>query len=152
MVVGALVQVARHGKGKDRFEVRRPLDGRLQLGHREVADADHADVSVAPRLSRDPLHEVMHVLAFLGVEEVERALGAAGAAQVGDDVHVTARHPEVRPAGLDEPRRGAEVLHLPRVWRGGQQRREAAVGIGSVNVGQKRCAVPHGDRDVDVGA
>ena len=59
LVGGALVQVSRHGDGEDRLEMWWPLDGRLQLGHREVTDADHADVAVTPRLRGGPLDEVV---------------------------------------------------------------------------------------------
>ena len=54
-----LVEVGGDRHREDRPQVRRPLDGRLELGHGEVADADHPDVAVAPRLRGRPLDEVV---------------------------------------------------------------------------------------------
>jgi hypothetical protein len=133
--------------GKDRLEMRRLFDGGFQLRHREVTDAEHADVAVAPRLRRHPLDQVVHVTAFLRIEETERPSGASGAAQVGDHMHVAAGHPEVGGSGLDESGRSAEVLYLAGIRRRGEQRGEAAVGIRAMQVGHQGGAVPHCDRD-----
>ena len=57
----------------DRFEVRRPLDGGFYLRPGEIGDSDHADVSVGPWLDGRPLDKVVHVAAFLAVEEAERS-------------------------------------------------------------------------------
>src|SRR5580700_10633286 len=40
--------------GKDRLELRRPLARQMELLRRKGADADHADIAVAPGLLRDP--------------------------------------------------------------------------------------------------
>ena len=124
------------------------LGGRLELGHREVADADHADVAVGPRLRGRPLHEVVQVFALGLVEERERPARPAGAAQVRDDVHVAARHEEVARAGLDEPHRRAEVLDLAGIRRCGDEHRERAGTVGPVDVGEQAGAVARHDRDV----
>lgn len=49
VVVGRFVQVGGDCHREDRTQVRRLLDGGLELGHGEVADADHPDVAVRPR-------------------------------------------------------------------------------------------------------
>ena len=72
MVHHRLIEVGGDSHGEDRPQVRRTLHRCLQLSHREVADADHPDVSVAPRLRRCPLDEIVQVTTFLGVEEPER--------------------------------------------------------------------------------
>ena len=71
------------------------LDGRFELGHGEVADADHPDSAVRPWLGRRPLDEVEQVPTFLGIVEPEVPPGSACATQVGDDVDITSGHEEV---------------------------------------------------------
>jgi YebC/PmpR family DNA-binding regulatory protein len=146
---GRVVQVGRRRHREDRLQVRWTLDRSLQLGHREVADADHADVAVAPGLRSRPLHEVVHVAAFLRIEEAEGTAGTAGPADVGDHMDVAAGHPEIGGARLDEARGGAEVLHLPGVRRCGDQRGELAPGVRVVHVGQQSGVVAHGYALVD---
>lgn len=72
-MIGGLVQIDGGLKREDGLQVRRLLDGRFELGHRKIADAEHADVAIRPRLSRGPLDQVVHVATFLGVEEPEGA-------------------------------------------------------------------------------
>jgi hypothetical protein len=71
----------------------------------EVGDADHADVAVAPRLLRDPFHQVVDVLALAVAAEIvvadELALGAATAAHVGDNVAVAVADHGADVAGFD---------------------------------------------------
>ncbi len=150
VVDGGLVEVGGDGDREDRLQVRRPLDRGLELGHGEVADADHADVAVAPRLGGRPFDEVVHVPPLLPIEEAEHAARSAGAAQVGDDVHVAARDEEVAGAGLDEAHRRAEVLDLTRIGRGRDQRGIAAGRRGAVDVRQQRNSVAQADGHVIV--
>ena len=110
-----LVEIEGAGNRHDRLEMRRPLDGGLHLGAREVADADHSDIAIGPGLGGGPLDQVVHIMALLAVEEAERAARSAGAAAVGNHVDVAARHEEITRTGLDEPERRAQVLDLPGI-------------------------------------
>src|ERR1700689_2269677 len=47
--------------GKDRLELRRPLARKMELLRRKGANADHADIAVAPGLSRDPLDDIVAI-------------------------------------------------------------------------------------------
>ena len=76
---------------------------RLFLGHRkllgaEAGNADHADVTVAPRLRRDPFDQVVAVPFARAA-----AFGLADAARRADDMHVTARDEKFGVAGLHRP-------------------------------------------------
>ena len=88
--------------GEDRLEKRRLLARGMELLRRERADADHADIAVAPGLLRDPFDHVVAVpfarTAVAGFEE---------AARRSDHVHVTARYKEFGIARLRvaEPQR-----------------------------------------------
>ena len=90
---------------EDRLEVRRRLGRAHHLHGGEIGDADHADVAVAPGLLRHPLHEIVDVLALAMAAEVvvadELAVGAAGAAHVGDHMGVAAIDHGADVAGLD---------------------------------------------------
>jgi hypothetical protein len=90
----------------------------------------------------------VHVAALDAVKEGELAAGLAGAADVRDDVHVAARDEEVGRARFDEPHRSADVLDLAGVARGGDQCREAPVGVRGMDVGQQVGAVAHGNDHV----
>jgi hypothetical protein len=151
VVVCRVVQVGGDGDGEDGFEVRRLFHRGFQLGHREVADADHAHRAVAPGLGGGPLHDVVQVAPLLPVEEPEGAIRATGGPQVHDDLNVAARYEEIARPGLDETQGGAEVLDLTGVGGGGDQGREAALPVRSVHVGEQPGPVPHADLDVLVG-
>ncbi len=147
-----VVQVRRHREREDRTQMLGLLDGRLELGHREVADPQHSDVAITPGLRRRPLDEIVSVMTFLLVEEPERPTGTAGAPQVRDHMHVAARHPEVCGTCFDEAHRRAKVLDLARIRRRRNQDRVPAVIIGAVHVSQEHGAIAHRDRDVLVAA
>ena len=65
-------------------------------------------------------------------------------------MHVAPRYEEVARADLDEAHRRTEILDLSRVRRGGDQRREPAVAVGTMHVGKEPDAVPHRYRNVVV--
>ncbi|MDM0108041.1 hypothetical protein QTH97_24040 [Variovorax sp. J22R24] len=71
--------------------------------------------AVGPRLRPRPFDTVVHAAALLPVHEAEDALRTAGATQVGNHVHVAARHEEVAGAGFDEAQRRSQVLDLARI-------------------------------------
>src|SRR5580704_15364988 len=73
--------------GKDRLELRRPLARQMELLRRKGADADHADIAVAPGLLRDPLDGVV------AVPLTRTAItGFKIAARRTDHVHIAARN------------------------------------------------------------
>ncbi len=143
MVCRRLVKVVRTGDRHDRFQMWRLLDRGLHLGAREIADADHADVAIRPRLGGGPLDQVVHVLAFLAIEETKGATRSARAATVGNDVDVTSWHEEIAGTGFDETSGRAEVLHLARIGRGRYQHGVAARFRGTMDVGKQVDAITH---------
>ncbi len=145
---GSLVEVSGRRHWEDSLQMRWPLHGRLQLRHGEVADADHPHVAVTPGLRGRPLHQIVHVAAFGGVEEPEGTPRTPGTTHVRDHVDIAPRHPEIGDAGLDEPHRGTEILDLPRIRRGGDQGGKTALRIGPVHIGQQHGAIPHRDRNI----
>ena len=52
-----LEDVVGDGDREYRLQMRRPLDRGGELGHGEIADAEHADVAVAPWLCGGPFDE-----------------------------------------------------------------------------------------------
>jgi hypothetical protein len=121
---GVAVEVARGVVRKDRLQVRGLLLGGEELRAAHVGDAAHADVAVAPGLLGNPLDGVVEVLLLLIAEEVVVALGIVAAADVHDDVRVTARHPELGDAALVLAERDHAALELARVDRARHQRGE----------------------------
>ncbi len=88
--------------GKNRLELRRLLARQVKLLGGECADADHADIAVAPGLLRDPRDDVVAVpFARAAVTGFEIA------ARRADHVHVAARNEELGVAGFGvaEPQR-----------------------------------------------
>ena len=151
MVPDRVIEVVGREQRRDRLEMRRLHRRSRELSHREVADAEHADIAVAPRLGGDPFDEVVKILPLLAVEQGPRAAGAAGAAGVDDKVDVAARNEEVGRAGLYEAERSADVLNLARIRGEGDERRKGAVGVRLEEIGEQRRPVAHGDADI-VGA
>src|ERR1700744_6040783 len=96
------IEIECSGDGHDGSKVRRPFHGSFHLRSREVADANHADVTVGPGLLRGPLDEAMHVVTLRGVKETEGSSRASGSAAVGDDVDIASRHEEVAGTGFDK--------------------------------------------------
>ena len=163
-VVRRLVEVVVTAADEDRLQVRRPLGGGVDLHRREVGDADHADVAVAPRLGRDPLDEVVGVLAerhAAGVVVADHlAAGGARAAQVGDDVGVVLLDDAGDVAGLEAAvpqRAGATLrrqlqrlrLEVLAVGAHGDERGPRLVLGAAVHVDGEGDPVAH--RHVDVG-
>ncbi len=162
-VVRGLVEVVVAAADEDGLEGRRAL-GRGQYLHRaEVGDADHADVAVAPGLGRDPLDEVVGVLAqrdAAGVVVADvLALGRAGAPQVADDVDVALLDDARDVAGLDAAvphgagptlRRGGqrEGLEFLAVRAQGHESGPGGVAEAAVGVGREGDAVAHRDTEV----
>ena len=80
------VGVVEHRERRDRGEVRRARLRDEQLRDAGIRDADHADLAVRdPRLRGDGLDHVVAVERLQGLEVVQRAAGAAGAAEVHAD-------------------------------------------------------------------
>ena len=90
-VQGAAPRVVDDRDRRDRVEVRWRGPGHEELTDPGVGDADHADVTVGPRLGRDGFDRVVAVERLQVLEEVERAARAATPADVDADPRVTAR-------------------------------------------------------------
>src|SRR6185312_15624537 len=86
--------------GEDSLEFWRLLARGVKLLGSERADADHADIAVAPRLLRDPFD---HVVAIPFARAA--VAGFEIAARRADHMHKTARDEELRVArfGVTEP-------------------------------------------------
>jgi len=97
-----------------------------------------------------PSDQVVHVAALLAVAKAEHAARSAGAAAIGDDMHVAARHEEIALPCLDDAQRRTGILDLPRVRRGGDEHRIAARLRWAQHVRQQADAVAHQHRDVIV--
>ena len=69
VVPDRVVEVVGRQQRRDRLEMRRLRRRRRELSHGEVADAEHADIAVAPGLGRDPFDEVVKILPLLPVEQ-----------------------------------------------------------------------------------
>ena len=85
---------------KDGLQKRRLLARGVKLLRRESADADHADIAVAPWLARDPFDHIVAVpFARAAVPRFEEA------ARRSDHMHVAARNEEFGIArfGMTEP-------------------------------------------------
>src|SRR2546423_2596455 len=65
--------------------MRWPLLGNEQLGDAGIRLADHAHLAVGPRLTGDPLDDVVAIGRLDGLEEVPDAARASGAAQAYAD-------------------------------------------------------------------
>src|SRR5580704_16650977 len=136
MVRSRLIEVECAGDWHDRFEMRRPLHGGFHLRSSKVTDADHPYIAVRPWLWRRPLHQVVHVPAFLTVKKAKGAAGTARTSAVRDDVHITARHEEVGRARFNKTCRRTKVLNLSRIRRSGNQYRISARFSWTVHVCQ----------------
>jgi hypothetical protein len=101
--------------------MRRSFNGSLHLRSGEIADANHADVAIRPRLSRGPLNEVVHIAAFLPVKKPKGPAGTTGAPAIRDYVDVTTRDEEIGGASFNEAGWCTEILNLSRIGRGGNQ-------------------------------
>ena len=129
---------------KNRLQVRRLLFGREKLRAPHVGYAAHADVAVAPRLLADPFDDVVQVLLLLGAEQIVDALGIIAAAHVGDDMRITARHPEFGDAGFVLAQRDYAPLQLTRVDGSRHQRRKLhACGMRPDNISRQAHTVAH---------
>src|SRR5580698_7581153 len=115
------IEVICTSDGHDGFEMRRPFNGSLHLCTGEIANPNHADIAVRPRLLRGPLDKVVHVATFLSIKEAEGPARATGAPTVGNDVNVTSWDEEITGSRFNEARRRTKVLNLPRIGRGGNQ-------------------------------
>src|ERR1700712_129452 len=135
VVPGDVVDTFVRSDGKDGLQTRWAGCGRSDLGHGEVADAEHSYAAVAPRLGGSPFDEVVHVVALLGVEEPPGACGATGASSVRDDVDIAAG------ACLDHAQWCPGVLNLARVGRERDEGRESPLVVGSVDVSHEDRAV-----------
>ncbi len=134
------VRVTHRQDREDRLQVRRALRGGEDLGDREVGDAVHADLAVAPRLERRPLDELVAVALLSRAEVVPRAAGAAGATDVDDHMHVAALHEVVVRTSDDA---AAAVVRGDR-----DDDREASGRVGTMNERVQDDAVRHRDRNV----
>ena len=111
------VEVGRALPGRNAGQVGRAGRSDAPLVHGHAGVARHAHSAVGPGLGRDPLHEVVAVLAILVREHVNRALGVARATHVhvGHDVALVA--PEERIGRLElgalGDRRGGHAHDLP---------------------------------------
>src|ERR1700722_6738584 len=143
MVRGRVVQVERPRHGHDGLEVGRTLNGGLQLGHGEIADAYHADIAIRPGLFRRPFNQIVHVLPLLAVKEAESPSRTAGAAKVCNDVDIAARHEEVAGASFDKTHRRAQILYLARIWRRRDEHRITARCRWTKDGGEGLGAVAH---------
>ncbi len=148
MVPDRVVEIVGCEQRRDRFEMRRLHRRCGELSHREVADAEHADISVTPGLSGDPFDDVEKILSLLAIEECPDAARATGAAGVDDEVGVAARNEKIGRAGLDEAERGTDVLNLTGVRREGNERRKRAVGLRLEKIGKQYRSVANRDADV----
>src|ERR1017187_3469855 len=83
---------------KDRLQMGRILSRDMELLGAEAGDSNHSDIAVAPRLSRDPLDQIVAVPL-----PVAAAVGFSHAARGPDDVHIAARDEELGVAGLQKP-------------------------------------------------
>jgi hypothetical protein len=164
---GLAVEVGGRVPRHDRLQVRR-LQGRdHRLDRAEVADADHADLPVAPGLFCDPLDQVVAVLGLLcGEPAAVLATRAADPAQVGDHVHVPVPGQVLGVTGLDRPvvdgrpgpggqperlRRDRQRLDVLAIGRHREQRRVAAFGRRTKDVGAELDAVAHRDESISLG-
>jgi hypothetical protein len=145
---GRFIEVERARYGHDRFEVRRTLGGGFHLGSSEIADAHHPNVALGPGLRRRPFDEIVHIPAFLAVEEAESAARPAGTATVRDHMDVPARHKEIAGSGFDEAERSAKVLNLTWIGRGRDQNGITARRCRTKNIGKQIDAIAHGDRNI----
>src|SRR5579864_2029358 len=121
MMRSRFVKIVGSGDWHDGFQVRRPLHRGLHLRSGKITDAEHAHIPVRPRLLPCPLHQIVHIAAFLTVKKAESAAGTASASAVRDDVHITSRHEEVAGACFDKTCRRTKVLNLSRIRRSGDQ-------------------------------
>src|ERR1700739_2459609 len=112
VVCRRLIEVECAGDRHDGFEVRRLFHCGFHLRSREITDPDHADISVRPGLLRGPLDQVVHVTAFLAIEETESASGATGSPAIRNNVDVTTGHEEITGTCFYESGRSAKVLNL----------------------------------------
>ena len=129
MVPDRVIDVVGREQGRDRLEMRRLHRRSRELSHREVADAEHANIAVAPGLDCDPFDEVVKILPLLLVEQRIVSARAASAAGVDDEVGVAARNEEIGCAGFYEAERSADVLNLTGIRGEGDERRKGAVGV-----------------------
>ena len=148
MVRRRFIKVVCASDGHDGFEMWRPFNGSFHLRTSEVADPDHADIAVRPRLLRGPLDQVVHVTTFLPVKETECATRSTSAPAVGNDVDIATRDEEIAGTGFNEACRRTKILNLPGIRRGGNQHRVPA-GFGrTMHVRQQSDSITHGNRNV----
>jgi hypothetical protein len=145
------VEIGRAGEWKDRAQMRRPLQRRAILLDGEVAHADHADLAVAPRLRGHPFDQVIEVGLLRRPPEVVGAFAAAGAAAVGNHVRIAAGDEKIALPCFHEAGGNPQTLHLARIGRHRDQRREASVGVGAIDVRAQTEAFSHRNRNAVFG-
>ncbi len=146
------IEIGRAREREDCAQVRRLLQRRAILLDGEIAHADHADLTVAPRLRRHPFDQVVEVGLFHRSPEVVGPFASAGAAAVGDHMRVAARHEEIALPSFHEASRDAETLHLSRVWRQRDQGRKSPGVIRTIDVGPQPDPVAHWNGDAGLEA
>src|SRR5450755_4145720 len=104
------IEIVGAGDRHDGFEMRRPFDGSFHLRTSEVADSNHADITVRPRLLRRPLDKIVHVTTFLPIKETEGAARPTRSPTVSDHVDVTTWDEEIAGTRFNEARRRTKVL------------------------------------------